>query len=388
MNRRALIALGVGQCVNWGVLYYAFAILLLPVQEELGVARWVVTGAFSIALLVSAASAPSIGRWSDRGHAGAAIQVGGFAAAALLALWALVPHVITLYCAWALLGLCMAGTLYEPAFVLIGRFHGDAVQRLRALAAITVFGGFASTIFLPLTAWLVLRLGWRGAVWMLAALVALSTYATRLLTLNTADPVTSDAATRDDQTAAPTTGGRFMFMMAAFALGSLGSAALMSNLVPALGERSVSPTLAATLGGLLGLMQVPGRAVLMRGGVATAPSRLVALSLTLQAVGLIGLALSPSAASIALSIAVFAIGSGLTTLVRPHLVQSVFGAARSGLLNGRLARAQQLGRAAGPVLAASLAGMSSYATVFGVLGAVFVLTSIVWLSAEQRWSAA
>jgi hypothetical protein len=59
MSTRAVIALGIGQCVNWGVLYYAFAVLLLPVEAELGAERWIVTGAFSLALLLSAIAAPS-----------------------------------------------------------------------------------------------------------------------------------------------------------------------------------------------------------------------------------------------------------------------------------------------------------------------------------------
>src|SRR6187401_240362 len=91
MSRQALVVLGIGQCLNWGILYYAFAVLLLPVARELGVDEWVVTGAFSLGLLVSAGCAPRIGRWADEGHGGAVLQWGGFGAAALLAFWALVP---------------------------------------------------------------------------------------------------------------------------------------------------------------------------------------------------------------------------------------------------------------------------------------------------------
>src|SRR5262245_41622845 len=185
MSTRALVAIGIGQCVNWGVLYYAFAVLLLPVERELAVARWMVTGAFSLALLVSAACAPLVGGWADRGFGSRSIQIGGFAAAAILTLWALVPGVASLYVAWLLLGLCMAACLYEPAFVVVGHALADARQRLRALAAITVFGGLASTVFLPTTGWLVQAIGWRSTVLVLAAVVALSTYATRVLTFNT-----------------------------------------------------------------------------------------------------------------------------------------------------------------------------------------------------------
>ena len=145
MRTRAVVALGIGQCVNWGVLYYAFAVLVVPIQRELGVATWVVTGAFSLALLMSAALAPTIGRWGDRDRGGVVMQAGGFGAAALLAAWTLMPGVPALYVVWAGLGLCMAATLYEPAFVIVGRAHADPAQRLRALAAVTLFGGLAST---------------------------------------------------------------------------------------------------------------------------------------------------------------------------------------------------------------------------------------------------
>ena len=104
MTTRAVMARGLGQCVNWGVLYYAFAVLLLPVEAALGVERWMVAGAFSLALLLSAMAAPAIGRWSDRGHGARLMQVGGYVAAGLLGIWALVPSVLVLYAVWAGLG--------------------------------------------------------------------------------------------------------------------------------------------------------------------------------------------------------------------------------------------------------------------------------------------
>jgi hypothetical protein len=83
MRRRALIALGIGQCINWGALYYAFAVLVVPLQRELRVETWTVTGAFSLALLMSAALAPTVERWGDRGRAPFVMQLGGLSAAEL-----------------------------------------------------------------------------------------------------------------------------------------------------------------------------------------------------------------------------------------------------------------------------------------------------------------
>src|SRR5688500_14864475 len=91
VTARAIWAIGCGQLVNWGVLYYAFGVLLLPVEESLGAPRWLVAGAFSLGLLISAIAAPSVGRLADRGQGPAVMQAGGLIAAGLLIAWALVP---------------------------------------------------------------------------------------------------------------------------------------------------------------------------------------------------------------------------------------------------------------------------------------------------------
>jgi hypothetical protein len=165
-------------------------------------------------------------------------------------------------------------------------------------------------------------------------------------------------------------------VLVVFALASLASAAFTTNLIPALGEREVSPTTAAMLGGLLGAMQLPGRALLMNGTLAASPVRLVLVTLLLQGAGLASIALARSVFVVAVGIMVFAAGAGLTTLVRPHLVQTMFSLEAAGYLNGRLARWQQLARAGGPILVAWLATVVGYGVVFGVLGVLFVVLGL------------
>ena len=67
MRSRAIWTIGIGQMVNWGVLYYAFGVLLVPLEQSLHAPRWLVAGAFSLGLLVSAIAAPAVGRLADRG---------------------------------------------------------------------------------------------------------------------------------------------------------------------------------------------------------------------------------------------------------------------------------------------------------------------------------
>lgn len=374
MSSRAVIALGIGQCVNWGVLYYAFAVLLLPLEAELGAERWIVTGAYSLALLLSATAAPTVGRWSDRDLGWRLMQVGGYAAAGLLALWALLPSLRILYVVWAGLGLCMAATLYEPAFAVVSRAHHDPAARLRALGIVTLFGGLASTVFLPLTDALVRVGGWRVGVTVLALLLVFSTWMThRVASGQTHDglPHGPIVTRRVARTEAPRPGLKLSFLLVAFGFASLSSAAVTASLVPALAERAVTPTTAAAFGGMFGLMQLPGRALMMQGRLSGSPFLLLAGSLGLQAFGLATWALVPSVVAAFIGIAVFAVGSGLTTLVRPYFVHTIFEGHETGYLNGRLAQGQQLARAAGPVLAAWAVTAISYGAVLTILGVAF-----------------
>lgn len=374
MSPRALVALGIGQCVNWGVLYYAFAVLLLPVEAELGAQRWIVTGAFSFALLLSALAAPLVGRLSQRDHGARLIQVGGYVAAGLLWLWTLFPSVWGLYIVWAGLGLCMAATLYEPAFAVIGRAFADPADRLRALGLVTLFGGLASTIFLPVTDGLVRAGGWRTGVGVLGLVLAVSTWWVHRVA--SADSrLAPRRRARDTRSPAPTGAlvprPNLSYLLLAFGTASLSSAAVIAHLVPALGERGVPPATAAALGGMFGLMQLPGRALMMHGRLSLSPFALLAGSLGLQALGLSMWVVLPSVLAASVGIALFAVGSGLTTLARPYLVHALFGGHESGYLNGRLAQAQQLARAAGPVLAGGAVTVFSYRTVLGLLAVAF-----------------
>lgn len=380
MTRRAVIALGMSQCINWGVLYYAFTVLVVPVSKALGVSSWVATGAFSLALLVSALLSPVVGAWIDRGHGPAMMRGGGWAAAALLLLWAGLPGVVSLYAVWIGLGACMATTLYEPAFAIVARAEGDPAKRLRALALVTVFGGVASTVFLPSTDLLVRAVGWRSAVVALALAVALSTVLTEVLVFAGLDP--DRAGTRLPREASPSgpdhhdTDGLFAWAVLTFGFASLASAGLTANLVPALAERHVSPATTAVLGGAFGAMQLPGRLLLSAGALHGSPVRLIVVSLVLQACGLGGVALAPSVGWMAAALMVFAAGAGLATLARPHFTQTCFGVHRSGSLNGRLARWQQLARAVGPIGAAALAAAIGYGAVVGVLALTFAALAV------------
>jgi hypothetical protein len=72
----------------------------------------------------------------------------------------------------------------------------------------------------------------------------------------------------------------------------------------------------------------------------------------------------------------FALGAGLTTLVRPHLIQTTFSSESRGYLNGRVARHQQLARAVGPLAIGWLGSVVGDAAAFAVIAGAFTVFAL------------
>ena len=165
--------------------------------------------------------------------------------------------------------------------------------------------------------------------------------------------------------------------VAVFALSSIVNSALASNIVAALIERRLTPSRAALIGGLFGVMQLPGRVLMTSKSFTPGPFRLLFVSFALQIAGLLALTADSVQAAMWLGVIVFACGAGLTTLARPYLVLHLYGFEHAGRVNGVIARGQQLARAAGPVSAAALATVTGYSFVFAALAALLVVALAV-----------
>lgn len=301
--------------------------------------------------------------------------------------WASLPSITSTYIAWILIGLCMASTLYEPVFAIVGRAFSDAHERMRAIATVTVMGGLASTVFLPGASAITDQFGWRISAIALGALLGVTTLVVGRIAFR--DVEWSTAAIRDaitDHSRAPSNTAaldglhRFAFI---FSISSIVNSAVASNMIAALIDRGVAPTAAASVAGLLGIMQLPGRMLMTNRAFAPDPINLIVCSFALQVAGLIAL-MFHGAITVTAGILIFAAGAGLTTLARPYWVLHRYGPDRAGYANGIIARWQQIARAGGPVGAAALAASAGYSVVFGVLVAALVAVSVV--ATRQRAS--
>jgi len=374
-----LIGLGIAQIVSWGTIYYSFALLLQPLQRELGASQSVIVGAYSMALLVSGLAAPLIGRSIDRRGGRGVMTAGSLAAAVLFALLSRVESLIALYLIWIGLGVAMAATLYEPAFAVLTQTYGARYRR--AITVLTLFGGFASTVFWPLTAALIERFGWRDALLWLALINLLFNVPVHAGLLPNA------AAPRDAPVLASgqSAGVRFFDrVFLALALALLGQALVMSalavHLLALLGTRGMTPVAAAGIGALVGPMQVLGRVIeFLISGRASAVrvGRIVVLLLPLALLTLYG------AGTQWLPLVLFAVlyggGNGAMTIVRGAVPVELWGRARYGATLGGLATPAMLARASGPIVASLLwASVGGYDAVLLVLAAVAVLAAFTF----------
>jgi MFS family permease len=153
-------AVGLAQILAWGSSYYLTAILAQPVAADTGWPLFWIVGGLSLGLLVSGLVSPRVGHVIDRRGGRPVLSASAILLALGLFVLGLAPTLPVFEAAWLIIGLGMGAGLYDPAFSTLGRLYGDAARS--AITQVTLFGGFASTVCWPLSAFLVEHVRWRG----------------------------------------------------------------------------------------------------------------------------------------------------------------------------------------------------------------------------------
>ncbi|QQQ73536.1 MFS transporter [Saccharothrix sp. 6-C] len=384
--RRVLVVLCLTQITSWGVLFYGFPVLAPAIGADAGWSGAVVTGAFSVAQLVSAVVGVPVGGLLDRHGPRVVMTTGSLLGVGALAVVASARTLPWFYAGWALVGVAMAGVLYQPAFAALTRWHGPE-RRVAALTVVTLAGGFASTVFAPLTAVLAAHLDWRQTYLVLAAVLAVLTVPAHLFGLRL--PWPAHPATPD--TRRPTTiarSGPFVLLVVSMSLGALAVYAIVVAMVPLFAERGLSTTTAAWALGLGGVGQVLGRlgygCLVATTGVKarTAGALLAAAGTTL----LLGLVPGPAVALIGAAV-LAGVVRGTYTLIQATAITDRWGTAHYGQLSGILQAPLNVTAAVAPWAATALAGtLGGYPAVFTVLAALGVVAAAVSLKSVPPYT--
>ncbi len=379
---RVVGALGIAQILAWGMSYYLIAVLAKPIDDDTGWGLTWVVGGVSLGFLVSGLASPRVGRLIDRFGGRPILCASAPLLAAGLAILAIAPNIPVYMLGWAFIGLGMACGLYDPAFSTLGRIYGE--QARSAITLLTLYGGFASTVCWPLSAWMAEQIGWRGACLAYAAialLVILPLYAFFLPKETETPPAKAaiHAGPIDPRL-------RRAFWVVAinltFPVILMGIVSI--HMLTLLQERGVELAVAVALGALIGPAQVGARMVEAAVGRKFHPVWTMIASNVLAAAGL-GLLFGDPALA-ALGLLLYGSGSGIRSIARGTVPLAIFGRDGYPTLMGRLAMPSLIAQAATPSLGGLLlehAGADATLWVLAV-GAVIALIVSLPLLAFRR----
>jgi MFS family permease len=391
-----LVCLGVITIIAYGTVQYFFGVLIVPVGRELGWSRAQLSLGYSMALLVSGLLGYPIGRWVDRRGARAVLAFG--AALACLTLFGL-SHVDRLW-EWYLLwggGLGLAGamTQYPVTFTVVANwFHR---RRGSAMALLTVLGGLASPIFIPLAGWLVPHIGWRETLVVFGlthlcvalplALVMVRRYPEDMGLFPDGASSAAEAATTPMTGVGVRNAMRrlpFWTLTLTNLVAQLGSNVLFAHQVAYMIDRGQDPAVAAMLAGLVGVASLPGRYVFNAMSDRFHSQVLLGICQTVLALGVVLLALGSSTGWLIAYLIVygsaFGASGGLIASVRAeHFGRRAFGAISA--IQGYPALG---GAALGPLLAGWIYDRSgSYQVTFAVVAALYVVSAAAMLATPK-----
>lgn len=345
-------ALGIVQILTWGSSFYLPAVLAGPIAADTGWPLAWIVGGLSVGLLVAAFASPRIGIAIHRHGGRPVLASAALLLAAGLTTFALAPILSVYVVGWLLLGLGMACGLYDPAFATLGRLYGSEARP--AITTLTLWGGFASTVCWPLSAFLVAQFGWRGTC---LAYAGIHLAVTLPLVLRAIPPAPKVSAGTDGPTTAtdpfiPAERKAFLLFAGVLVLGGAIMAMVSVHLITLLQARGVALASAVSYGALIGPAQVAARVGEMSLGgryhplwTLTAAFALIAGGLTCLASGLPG---------VGVWLLLYGGGNGIYSIARGTVPLTLFGPVRYPLVVGRLARPGLIAQALAPPVGAVL----------------------------------
>lgn len=376
---------------SYGTLFYSFPLIAEAMRADLGWSKPQLYGAATVGLMLAGLAAYPVGSAIDRGHGRWVMSLASVAAGLLLFAWSQVSDPLTYYVIFAAVGSLHAATLYEPAFAVIARRTGPDRAR-RGITVVTLWGGFASTVFVPLIQMLIEWYGWRNALMVLGSIniiVCASLYFFLI------DPRKDRPVETGDQGQSPPPAGRkavgwaftrpiFWALLIAF----LGYAALFSTLTfhlyPLLLEKGLSAASVVTIVAVIGPAQVAGRVLIWVFAPNASIRAVGSVSFVVFPLAILGFAYAPANLFVlALIAAGYGAANGISTIVRSLAVPEMLSRNAYGAINGAILAPFQFVQALAPLAAAAIwAATSGYEMVLlAVAGAAVVLVVGFWIAA-------
>lgn len=383
--------LGLGQVCGWGTLYYSFPLIAIEMHQELGWSKSLLFGGATAGLLAAALLAYPVGVAIDRGWGKWVMSLSALLACLMMCWWALTSSVTSFYIICIVLGALQAALLYEPAFAVLARHVGAASARA-GITHITLWGGFASTVFIPFTTLFIESWGWRVTLIALGLVNALL-FILYLWAIHPKEDLehTDHHGDRQAKIALNRETVRiyikrplFWLITTSLALYALVFSAFTYHMYPLLEAKHLSLREVVWAIALIGPAQVLGRFLISRYAEDISMRLLgsiVVLVFPLAFAAL--LPTSPTTIVVATVFIAYGLSNGILTIVRSFVVPEMLTPHAYGALNGVLIIPATIARALAPLMAASLWAIEqSYQPVLWalILGSVAMVMTFWWAS--------
>jgi OFA family oxalate/formate antiporter-like MFS transporter len=401
-TRRGWVVVGasfVTMAIFYGI-WYSYGVFFVAILRDLGWSRSLVAGAFSVFTLVHGASGSCVGTFSRRVGARRVIFVGSLLLALGLILTAQTTqwwHLYLYFAGVAALGIGLGG--YVPLVVLVRDWFPRQVGAMTGLASAGI--GVGICLVGPVSQFLIDQIGWRWTYRILALVVVLWSLPATLWLLRSAPA--REAAGREGS--APDRGatvggpywtlkdalrtGRFWGLALAFMSGNVVPQMLFVHQVAFLIDHGAADMAAATVGGIAGLVSIPGK--FAWGVFADRKGRELAYSLGFGCMGLsIGLlvlaGVFPHTGLPFLYAVVMGIGYAVTAPVLPAISSDLFGGPGFPSIFGVIHLSMGFGSALGAWGAGRIFDLTgSYAEAFWLATGLSVLSpAILWCVGPRR----
>ena len=378
-RRLAIVAaLMLTQTFGWGTGLSLLGVLGQPIAADLGMTPGTIFAAAIVLYGSAAVMAPLAGRMADR-RGGARLLAPGAAGGALsLLLLSQAEGPVLYFAAWVVHGLAFHFMLLTAAYTAITQIWGPEARRV--IGILTLATGLCSTVLWPVTQLLQHQFDWRGICLIYAAFTALVVIPLNLALAHATRGARPAVATERGQPApspAPLQGQeRLVFATLALLFGlsaGIGNSVgiLIIDLYAGMG---LDRGQAVYAGSLVGIAFLFARGAEIAFGNRIHPVRMslfVFGALPLPFVLLLGWLLTGEALPPALAfVTALAYGApqGLAGLMRPALVQHLFGTRFFGTMLGRLSRVGDIASAAAPPILAAILATSPLAALCLITG--------------------
>ncbi|MCA0272966.1 MAG: hypothetical protein LCH69_13025 [Proteobacteria bacterium] len=372
----AVWCLALGQFIAYAALLYSFPALLVAAEAGTGWSKASLALGPTVALAVAALVSPLCGRLVDRGWGGEMLIGAPVVGALGLTAAAMAQGQAGWVAGWALAGVAQGAGFYDGCFAFLIRRLGPDARA--AIIRITLVAGFSGTFTYPAGAWAGEVFGWRVALVMFAALLALfgiavNAWGVVLLRRGVraggrayADPPGMLARAMRQRV--------FWLIGLIFALVYVAHGIIITFAIPLFQGRGASHAAAVWAAALVGAAQVAGRVLFMGWGRHYTLVGMVRANLLAMVAAALVLWLAGAAPGlIFVTAALQGAAIGIVSILRPILIAEILGNEGFGVISGALAIGVLAGAAVAPwVGAVILDGAGVSATI----GAVFVMASL------------